>query len=105
MYGAFEGLPEKLLRKMYDDVWICMHCGSDDVSMHALPIWGLLRSNYNEFKGMKCNDCNKELPYLDERHYGLTMKERSRRASEERALRAVWKKTPLWALGDGKEEE
>lgn len=105
MFGAFGGLPEKLLRKMYDDVWICIHCGSDDITRYAYPGIDMIRSNFKEYKGATCNKCNKELPYLDERHYGVEMRERNRRHSEESAMKKVWKKTPLWALDNGKEEE
>jgi hypothetical protein len=105
MFHAFDGLPEKLLRKMFDDVWICIHCGSDDITRYASPAYQVLRSTYSPVKGAQCNDCGRRLEYLDERDYGISYKTRFRREAEERATKEVWKKTPLWALDNGKEEE
>lgn len=105
MFNSFEGLPEKLLRKMYDDVWICIHCGSDDITRYASPMWNLLRSSYTPVTGAQCNNCNHRLEYLDERDYGVSYQTRMRRDAEERATKNVWKRTPLWALDNGKEKE
>lgn len=105
MHGAFDGLPEKLLRKMYDDVWVCIHCGSDDITRYASPMWDMLRSSYTPVKGATCNECGKRLEYLDERDYGVTFRERNERCLKETSMKKIWNKTPLWALDNGKEEE
>lgn len=99
-YGL-DGLPESLLRKMFDDIFVCIHCGSDDVSYASIPSYMILYDGKCDPRMPICNSCHAELPHLGERTYGLSQRDLDRFHTKHEP----WKDTvtPLWAIGDGSE--
>lgn len=81
-------LPEPLIRKLFDGVFICIHCGNKDVSNTI--IYDVLGIKSNQ---IQCNKCNTRLSYLEDRTYGLSMRE-----IERRNRIGHWKRSPLWSI-------
>lgn len=104
-----DGKPSPLYKKMYDDVWKCIHCGCKDLDWKATPAYVMMHGSTSyrpadADRQVKCKKCGERLTYLENRFYGLTPEQM--RKSERFHLRklAPWGiKHPLWAIGDNKD--
>jgi len=99
-----DGKETPLVRKMWDDVWVCIHCGSKKTTTYTTPLHAMLRNGVytnRDEKQVHCKKCGKRLEYLEDRWYGLTAKELKTRDKTQRSHLKPWgNNPPLWAIGD-----
>jgi len=99
-----DGKETPLTRKMFDDVWVCIHCGSRKTTSVTDPFYAAAHNgvytNRPERK-VHCKKCGKRLEYLEDRWYGLTPKDLQKRDKTQRGHLKPWgNNPPLWAIGD-----
>lgn len=95
MWFGLAGLSEMLMRGAAHDVFRCIYCNNRELTRSNNPMETMLRDGRMQ-KVISCNKCGKELTYLNERTYGLTLKQISQQHND--ASKSVWKRRPLWSL-------
>lgn len=83
-------LPEYLQRKLFDDIFVCNHCGHK--SSGNGPMETMLRDGRLQ-KTIICNHCNTEISHLSERTYNNTIPNKRSHGNGD-----IWKRMPLWSI-------
>lgn len=95
MWYGLENLSETLLRGVAHDVFRCIYCDNRELKHSNTPMETMLRDGRMQ-KTIFCDRCGKELTYLNERTYGLSLKQISQQHND--ASKSVWNRRPLWSL-------
>ena len=103
-----DGTVSPLYKKMYDDVWKCIHCGCKDIVWKATPEYAAMMGGARMTRNpqeVHCKKCGERLTYLEDRFYGLSAEElRKREKKDPRLLKPWGRKPPLWAIGNNDEK-
>jgi len=108
MWEGLDNLPESLIRKTNDDVFVCIYCGNKDLKRCNTPLDSILSSNPSKMRAeVTCGKCHRELPYLNERWYGLKSRELMKNYGYSKTNPCpFWTgKLPFWAISNAKKTD